>query len=89
MNPPFFRNGFHVFSPFSNPMMKIAPSDQMRSNCPFSNGRASIEAQTVLIRPCTPCFPAHFAMLSRNGWWLSTAVMVPAGERRKVPGLGA
>ena len=89
MYPPFFRNGFQGREPFSKPTMKIAPSDQMRSNCPCSNGRASIEAQTVLIRPAMPPLSAHASMVSRNGWWLSTAVMVPSDETGKVPGLGS
>ena len=88
MNPPFFRNGFHVFSPFSNPIMKIAPSDQMRSNYPFSNGRASMEAQTVLILPCSPA-----SLPTRDG--VQERLVVVNGRYRairktgKVAGLGS
>ena len=49
----------------------------MRSKDPFANGREAMEAQTVFTRPETPAFSAHASIASRNGWWLSTAVIVP------------
>ena len=36
-----------------------------------------MEAQTVFTLPAAPAFSAHALMVSRNGWWLSTAVIVP------------
>ena len=75
--PALFQEWFPCLQPVFKPDDKDRPLGPDEVELSFPE-RESIHRGADRFDPVLyPCFPAHIVMLSRNGWWLSTAVMVP------------